>query len=175
MKDGTKDLILDPARLGDVPPYKILQAAALGYIGVDHRFLHAIVDRPETSIPALVQFAAEDRESDGVDFDEVLVDLFHHLRTPAAIPYLVALARRSPLEIPDDVVETLVQLGAASVDPLLELLEELESAGEDASDVAFALAELPVRDPRILEALTRLLEKGNPEGALLLDMYGDPA
>jgi hypothetical protein len=175
MKDGTKDLILDPSRLEDVSPYKILQAAALGYIGVDHRFLHAIVDRPETSIPALVQFAAEDREGDAVEFDEVLVDLFHHLRTPAAIPYLVDLARRFPLDIPDDVVETLVQLGAASVDALLTLFDQLESAGKDAGDVGFALSQLRVRDPRILAALTRLIEKGDPEGALLLDMYGDPA
>ncbi|HEV8037796.1 MAG TPA: SEC-C metal-binding domain-containing protein [Bryobacteraceae bacterium] len=170
-----KDLVFDPERLADVPPEKLLEAAAAGYIGVDHRFLHAMVDRPEVSIPALVRFAAEDHEDDTVELDEVLVDLFHHLRTPAAVPFLVDLVRRDPLDILDDVVETLVQFGAAAVDPLLGLLKELEAAGEDAGDLPFLLSQLRVRDPRILEALTQRLDKGDPDAALFLDMYGDPA
>jgi hypothetical protein len=170
-----KDLIFDPERLADVSPEKLLEAAAAGYIGVDHRFLHAIVDRPEVSIPALVRFAAEDHEDDTVELDEVLVDIFHYLRTPVAVPFLVNLARRDPLDILDDVVETLVQFGAASVDPLLGLLKEMEEAGEDAGDLPFLLSQLRVRDPRILEALTRRLDKGDPDAALFLDMYGDPA
>jgi hypothetical protein len=175
MKDGTKDLILDPSRLEDVPPYKILQAAALGYIGVDHRFLRAIVDRPETSIPVLVQFTAEDRESDTLDLDDVLVDLFRHLRTPAAVPFLVELVRRHPLDMDDDLVETLVQFSSDAVDPLLGLLDELNEAGDDAGDVPFLLSQLRIRDPRILDALTRRLANGDPDVALFLDMYGDPA
>ena len=170
-----KDLVFDPDRLADVPPEKLLEAAAAGYIGVDHRFLHAMVDRPEVSIPALVRFAAEDHEDDTVELEEVLVDLFHHLRTPAAVPFLVNLVRRDPLDILDDVVETLVQFGAASVDPLLGLLKELEEAGEDAGDLPFLLSQLRVQDPRILEALTRRLDNGDPDAALFLDMYGDPA
>lgn len=170
-----KDLILDPSRLADVPPDKLLEAAAAGYIGVDHRFLHAMVDRPEISIPALVRFAAEDHEQDTVIVQDALVDIFRHLRTPAAIPFLVDLARRAPLDIHDDVVETLVQFGAAAVDPLLGLLKELEEAGEDEGDVPFLLSQLRVRDPRILEALTQRLDAGDPEAALFVDMYGDPA
>ena len=169
------DLIFDPARLADVPPDKLLEAASAGYIGIDHRFLHAIVDRPEISIPALVRFAAEDHEQDTVIFQDVLVDIFRHLRTPEAIPFLVDLARRAPLDIQDDLVETLVQFGAASVDPLLGLLKELEEAREEEGDVPFLLSQLRVRDPRILEALTRRLDEGDPDAALLLDMYGDPA
>jgi hypothetical protein len=170
-----KDLIFDPERLADVPPEKLLEAAAAGYIGVDHRFLHAVVDRPGVSIPALVRFAAEDHEDDTVELDEVLVDIFHHLRTPAAVPFLVDLARRDPLDIQDDLVETLVLFGAASVDPLLGLLKEIEEAGEDAGDVPFLLSQLRVHDPRILEALTQRLANGDPEAPLLLDMYSDPA
>jgi SEC-C motif len=169
-----KDLILDPARLADVPPDKLLEAAAAGYIGVDQRFLHAIVDRPEASIPALVQFATEDHEDDPVELDDVLVDIFRHLRAPEAIPFLVELARRAPLDIQDDLVEAVVQFGSASVDPLLELLAELEEAGDDAGDVPFLLSQLRAKDDRIRAALIRRLENGDPEGALLLDMYGDP-
>jgi hypothetical protein len=170
-----EDLILDPSRLADVPPDKLLEAASAGYIGIDHRFLHAIVDRPEISIPALVRFAAEDHEQDPVRLDEDLVDIFRHLHAPEAIPFLVDLARRDPLNIPDDVVEALVQFGRAAVDPVLGLLEELDKAGEDEGDVPFLLSQLRVRDPRILEALTERLDEGDPEAALLLDMYGDPA
>jgi hypothetical protein len=170
-----KELILDPARLADVRPYRLLEAAAAGYIGVDHRFLHAIVDRPESSIPDLVRFAAEDHEDDTVGLDEDLVDIFRHLRAPEGVPFLVALARRDPLNIPDDVVEALVQFAAEAVDPVLRLLEDLENAGEDAGDVPFLLSQLRVRDPRILGVLIARLEKGDPEAALLLDMYGDPA
>jgi hypothetical protein len=170
-----KELILDPAHLDDVPAYKLLEAAAAGYIGVDHRFLHAIVDRPESSIPDLVRFAGEDHQDDTVDLDEQLVDIFRHLRTPAAVPFLVELARRDPLNIDDEVVEALVQFTAEAVDPVLKLLEELDNAGEDAGDVPFLLSQLRVRDPRILGVLTARLERGDPEAALLLDMYGDPA
>ena len=170
-----KDLILDPARLEDVPAYKLLEAAAGGFIGIDHRFLRAIVDRPESSIPDLVRFAAEDHEDDTVDLDEQLIDVFRYLRTPQAVPFLIEVARRDPLNIDDDVVEALVQFAAEAVDPVLKLLEELDNAGEDAGDVPFLLSQLRVRDPRILNVLTARLAKGDPEAALLLDMYGDPA
>ena len=46
----------------------------------------------------------------------------------------------------------IVELGAASVDPLLNLCQE----SDNAVDVAFALAALRVRDPRVLaEAVQR--------------------
>ncbi len=175
MQDRTNELILDPARLAEVPVYKVLEAAAGGYIGLDHRFLHAIVDRPESGIPDLVRFTSEDREHDTVDLDAELVDIFRHLRTPEAIPFLIELACRAALNIPDEVVETFVQFGPAAVNPLLGLLEEIEKQGDDAGDVPFLLSQLRVRDPRILEALTRRLASGDPDAALFLDMYGDPA
>lgn len=170
-----RDLILDPAHLADVPAYRLLQAAAAGYIGIDHRFLHAIVDRPESSVPDLVRFAGEDHQDDTVNLDEQLVDIFRHLRTPEAVPFLVEVARRDPLNIDDDVVEALVQFAPAAVDPVLKLLQELDDAGEDAGDVPFLLSQLRVRDPRILGVLIARLEEGDLEAALLLDMYGDPA
>jgi HEAT repeat protein len=175
MNEVPAELILDPAHLADVSPYQLLEAAAAGYVGVDHRFLHAIVDRPESSIPAMVRFVSEDREDDRVDLDTELIDIFRHLRTPAAIPFLIELARRDALNVDDSIVETLVQFGATAVEPLLQLLKEIEDAGEDAGDVPFLLSQLPVRDPRILEALEKRLADGDPDAALYLDMYGDPA
>jgi len=170
-----KEWILDPAHLGDVPVRTLLESAAAGYTGVDHRFLHAIVDRPEISIPELVRFASEDHTDDAVNLEPTLLDIFRHLRTPAAIPFLIGLARRDAPDLSDEVVEFLVQVGAAALDPLLALLEEFEKEGKDAGDVPFVLSQLRVRDPRILAALTRRLESGNEDAALFLHMYGDPA
>src|SRR6266446_1788850 len=129
------DLIFDPEQLQSVRVYRLLEAASQGYLGVDHRFLHAILDHPERSIPDLVRFAAEDHDQDPVLLDDQLLDIFRVLGTPQAIPFYVKLVREDPAEIGDDLVEAFVQLGAASVDPLLELLKELEH--EDAGDVPF--------------------------------------
>ncbi len=52
------DLILDPGRYEGVPAYTLLEAAACGYIAVDQRLLHAILDQPERAVPDLVRFGA---------------------------------------------------------------------------------------------------------------------
>lgn len=169
------DLIVDPSHLADIPAQKLLASAAAGYVGIDHRFLHAILDRPETSLPALVAFAAEDHAKDPVDLDTVLLDVFRFLKTPEAIPFLIQLLRQAELEPDDDLIEAWVQLGAAAVDPLLQLFAELEAEGDDPGEVPFLLSQLRVRDPRILEAFIRQLARGDIDAALYLDMYGDPA
>ncbi len=81
--------------------------------------------------------------------------------------------RDNPSDVPDDLVESVVELGEAAVGPVLTLLGELD--GKDAGDVPFVLAALRVRDPRVLEALTRRLENDPQDAALCLEMYGDPA
>jgi hypothetical protein len=170
-----KELILDPARLAEAPVYLLLKSASAGYTAVDHRFLAAILDRSDASIPDLVRFASEDHEKDPVNLSAPLVDIFRHLRATEAIPFLIDLVRREALDVDDDLVASMVQLGAAAVNPLLQLLEEIEAAGGDAGDVPFLLSQLRVRDARILGALTRRLAGGDSEAALFLDMYGDPA
>ncbi|HYL78923.1 MAG TPA: SEC-C metal-binding domain-containing protein [Bryobacteraceae bacterium] len=169
------DLILDPERLDNVPVYTLLEAVALGYLGVDHRFLHAIVDHPEKTIPDLVRFAAEDRTDDRLDTDSVLLDIFRYMPTPEALPFLVRLVGRDPFDLEDDLVEAFVQVGAAAIDPLLELLDELDQEGEGAGEVPFLLSVLQVRDPRILDALTHRLAIDDLDTVLHLDFYGDPA
>ena len=174
MSKASGDLILDPERLAEVPVYQLLEAAAAGYIAVDHRFLHAIVDHPERSIPDLVRFAAEDHRHDAINLAGELFDIFRYLRTPEALPFFIRLLREDPETLSDDLVEAFVELGAASVDPLLQLLTELDEAHKPLGEVPFILAVLNVRDQRILEALTRLARK-EPDAAMFLDMYGDPA
>src|SRR5260370_25420690 len=165
------DLIFDPERLLVVPVYQLLEAATQGYLGVDHRFLHAILDQPERSIPDLVRFAAEDHDQDPVLLDDQLLEIFRVLGTPEGIPFYMKVLRKDPADIDDDLVEAIVQLGAASVDPLLELLKQFDD--EDAGDVPFVLSVLHVRDDRILEALTNRLDYDPGDAAVCLEIYGD--
>jgi hypothetical protein len=140
---------------------------------VDQRLLHAILDFPENSLPDIVRFAAQNHENDLMDLDPLLIDLFRYLHTPAALPFFLRVMRDNPSDVPDDLVESIVELGDAAVDPVLQLLDELD--GNDAGDVPFVLAALRVRDRRVLEALTRRLESDPQDAALCLEMYGDPA
>jgi hypothetical protein len=164
---------LDPGRYEGVPAYQLLEAAGHGYIAADQRLLHAILDYPENSLPDLLRFAAQDHDSDLMDLDPLLIDLFRALHAPAALPFFMHVIRGNPADVPDDLVESIVELGKAAVEPMLELLGELE--GRDAGDAPFVLAALRVRDPRVLEALTRRLENDAQDAALCLEMYGDPA
>jgi SEC-C motif/HEAT repeats len=140
---------------------------------VDQRLLRAILDHPQESLPDLVRFAAENHEDDLMDLDPLLIDLFRSLKTPEAVPFFVQVIRKNAGDVPDDLVESLVELGAPAVESLLGLLAELE--GDDAGDVPFALAALRVRDPRILAALVGRLDSDPQDAALCLEMYGDPA
>ncbi len=173
------DLILDPERLDTVPVYTLLEAVALGYLGADHRLLHAIVDHPEKAIPDLVRFAAADRPDDRLDVDDLLLSIFRYMPAPEAVPFLVRLVRRDPFDVEDDLVEAFAQVSTAAIDPLLELLDELDQQAGDPGvgpgEIPFLLSVLQVRDPRILDILTRRLAIDDPDSVLHLDFYGDPA
>ena len=151
--------------------YTLLEAAAQGYIAIDHRFLHAVLDHPEQAIPDLVRFAAAGHDDDPLDLDEPLIDIFRYFNTPQALPFLVDLVRRDAHDVSEVVVESLAALGSAAVDPLLDLLNQLSDPG----DVPFLLSELNVRDPRILDVLNGRLAVDPFDAALCLEIYGDPA
>jgi hypothetical protein len=133
--------------------------------------LRALLDRPERSVSDLLGFASEDHTQDAVDLDEVLLDIFRYLRAPDAMPYYVELIRRNPEDVSDELVESIAELGSSAVDPLLELLQELEDPGE----LPFVLSVLGVRDPRILRALERGLDDDALNATMSLEIYGDPA
>jgi HEAT repeat protein len=88
------------------------------------------------------------------------------------MPFLLDAIRIAPDEIPDEVIEAIHSFGSDAIDPLLELYEELGE--EEGGEVAFLLASLHVRDPRILKLLLDRLEYDAAEGAFLLGVYGDP-
>jgi hypothetical protein len=170
----TRGLILSPSQYSQVPTYDLLRAAEQGFVGLDHRFLHAIVDDPEKSIPDLLRFGLEmeEREDRREDLGEDLIQIFRHLRTPRAIPYLIAYLRRNHLDATIPVICAFQEIGAAAVEPLLDFYRE--AGAEEDSDAAFLLGSLGVRDPRILQALIERLKNDPADAAHCLSAYGDP-
>lgn len=158
------------------PVYTLLDQAAQGRIGIDQRWLHAILDRGPDAVEDIVRFGMLPPGENRLDLTDDLVAMVRHLRDPRALGYLTEVVRRDPADVPDDVNFALPAFGAAAVEPLLKLAQELEE--DQAGEVAFLLAGLGqkgVRDPRILELLLDRLDYDLRDGALCLGLYGDPA
>jgi len=168
------DLILDPQRLDAVPVATLLEAAGRAFVGVDGRFLHAIVDRPGEAIPELVRFAAEEHPEHTIDLDEPLLDIFRYLGTPEAVPFFIRMLGENLLAT-DELIEAFERVAPAAIDPLLQLAEKAEQSNQDPGDIPFLLAVLHQRDPRILPVLLRNFEKNGPAEAFYFEAYGDPA
>ncbi len=168
-----RSLILSSQQYTQVSTYDLLWAAERGFVGIDHRALHAIVDDPEKSIPDLVRFGLEDHPDRRVDLSEDLIQIFRHLRTPRSIPYLLAYLRRNHMDATMPVILAFREIGEPAVAPLLEFYNEVK-ADED-SDAAFLLGSLGIRDPRILEVLLARLANDPADAAHCLAAYGDPA
>ena len=166
-------MFLDPGKLSEASPAEVLDAASRGHLGLDHRFLHAFLDRRDEALPAVIAFSQRDRSDDTVDLAPELIALFRYWKTPESIPFLINYIRQDPEEVPDEAVETLAELGAPALEPLLALYDELEET--ESSEVAFILANLKVKDERILKILLDRLEYDLSDTAMLLGIYGDPA
>jgi len=163
----------DPNQLASVEPTVILDSIAHGYLALDHRALRSLIERPDETVAAIAGFAKRDHSEDVVDLESDLVALIRHLRVPGGIPFLIDSIRVAPIEIPDDVIETLVLLGQPAVGPLLQLHAELDET--ESGEVAFILASLRVHDDRILKVLLDRLQFDAGDGAFLLGLYQDPA
>ena len=150
----------------------MLAAAASGYLGLDHRFLHSLLDRPDESLPALLDFAERDRSSDAVDLAPELISIFRYWKTPESIPFFIGYIEEEPTDIPDEAVEAMVEFGESALEPLLALYERLDES--EGGEVAFILANLRVKDDRVLQHLLERLEFDLPDTVLLLGVYGDP-
>ena len=166
-------MFLDPDKLGEAAPAEILEAAAKGHLGVDHRFLHALLDRPAEALPDVLAFAERDRTEDVVDLAPELVALLRSWKTPEAVPFLVRYIKEDPQDVPDEAVEALVEIGQPALEPLLALYGELDES--ESGEVAFILANLRTRDERVLKILLDRLEYDLADTVLLLGIYGDPA
>ena len=170
---NTKNSFIDPAEYGSVPVYDLMVAAASGHAGIDQRFVHAILDRGVEAVPELLRFALEDHSEAPVNLEEDLIAIFRHLRSPDALNFYIKCIRESPDDVPDELIDAIVPIGQAALEPLVALYEELGE--EQGGDVAFLLAALGIRDPRILKILEDRLEYDAGDAALALSVYRDPA
>ena len=161
----------DPDKLNQLAPSEVLEAAASGHLGLDHRFLRALIDRSQQALPAAITFARRDRSADAIDLAPELIALFRYWNTPDAVPFLVGYIKEDPENVPDEVLEALVAIGKPALEPLLVLYGELDESAS--GEVAFVLASLGVREKRILDLLIERLEYDLSDTVLLLGIYGD--
>ncbi|MDQ2774750.1 MAG: hypothetical protein M3Y57_07490 [Acidobacteriota bacterium] len=166
-------MFLDPNKLDQSTHIEILDSAAHGHLGLDHRFLRAFLDRKAEALPAVLAFAERDRSRDAVDIAPELIGLLRYWKTPEAAGFLVRYIKEDPEDVPDEVIEALVEIGRPALDPLLALYGELDES--EAGDVAFVLANLRIRDQRVLQLLIDRLQFDISDSLLLLGIYGDSA
>jgi hypothetical protein len=165
-------LILDPDKLSDAAPAELLAAASKGHLGLDHRFLHSLLDRPEEAFPAVLEFSRHNFADDIVDLSPDLLLLFRHWKRAEGLEFIIKYIAEDPAEVPDEAIEALVAIGAPALEPLLKLYAELDE--ENSGEIAFILANLGVKDPRILQLLLDRIEFDLSDTVLLLVSYGDP-
>jgi hypothetical protein len=166
-------VIILPAGYDTAAPYDLLREAEMGRVGFDQRLLRSLVARPAETLAGVVRFGGEYHEDRLVNLDEQLLDLCRYFRAPEVLPYYFELLRRSEDSVPDPLVEAFAEMGAPAVDSLVERYEK--GGADERADLPFLMAALGTRDPRILSILLRTLETDAYEGALCLDLYGDPA
>jgi HEAT repeat protein len=166
--------MLTPDQFQSASAYQLLAAAGEGKVGVDHRWLKALLEKPqEEVVAAILQFGSEDHLDDPVFLESELIAILRHLRTPDAVPFYVGLVREEPTDVPDELVDAFYEVRHAALEPLLSLYDELQE--EQGSEVAFLLASFRIPDERVLRILLDRLEYDAGDGAIALGMYGDPA
>jgi HEAT repeats len=166
-------MLLDPNQLQSVSPARILDDIVHGRLDIDHRVLHALLDRPQETLPPLVAVSKTGLWQCSTDLEIDLAQLFRALQAPEGIPFLIEAVRQNPDDVADEVMEALHSYGRPALDALLDLYKEFDEA--DSDEIAFLLASFRLRDERVLDVLLERIEFDASEGAFLLGVYGDPA
>jgi HEAT repeat protein len=165
--------MLPASQYANASVHDLLNEAAHGRIGLDQRWLKAIVDRGPAAAKELIEFGLHCPETARVELTDDIVAILRYFHAPEAMPYFVEVIRRDPTEVPDDIYFALGAYGESAIEPLVKLYHEVEE--EESGDIAFALAALRPRDPRVLQILVERLEYDMEDAALALGLYGDPA
>ncbi|HYO80491.1 MAG TPA: hypothetical protein VES20_03750, partial [Bryobacteraceae bacterium] len=164
--------MITPDKYSAASVRELLEAAARGKAAVDRRWLQAILERGEQAVPEIVEFGTRQDDDDPIDISWEIVCILYQLASPAGVPWLIDYLRVEP-DVPDHFIGALRRVRQHALEPLLELYAGMEE--DEAGEVAFCLAALGVRDPRILGLLEDRLEYDLSEGAVALGLYGDPA
>jgi hypothetical protein len=163
------DVIIPPDRYDRTPPEKLIEAAALGLIGIDHRLLHSVLDDRERAIAGILAYWEGDREEDRVSLSEDLIRIARYLNSERLIPVLVDLVAEYAGDVPDELVETVCGFRGAALEPLLVLYREL--GPETVSEVPFLLASLGVKDERIEDVIRDLGALDPADASFCLEIY----
>jgi HEAT repeat protein len=166
-------MLIQPSRFDSTPANALIEQAGLGRLGFDQRLVKALTSRPGEAVPALVQYGLNPPESARLQIDADLLNLLAAMPGNDGLDYVISLLREGFSEIPESMLDITRRAGAAAVDALVKLYRELEE--DSSSEVAFLLAGLGIRDPRILEINLERLEFDMEDGAMLLGLYGDKA
>lgn len=166
-------MIINPEHLGSYSVYDLLQAASHATVGIDKRWLHALIDNAEKNLPEIARFAAEDHSEDPVPLDEDLISIFRYLKSPQGLPFLLRLIRENSVDISDEVVEAMVEIGQPAVEPLLQLYSELGAL--DGGEVAFLLAGMGIKDEPIKNILLERIDISWHDALFHLEVYRDPS
>ena len=149
----------------------LLNEAAHGRVGIDQRWLKAILDRGPAAAPEVIAFARKFPETARLDLGDDLIAMLRFWKAPEALDYYLDFLRANPDEVPDDVHFALQEIGATATPRLIDLYNELGE--EQGGEIAFALATIRPRDPRVLTLLSERLEYDMEDAALALGLYGD--
>ncbi|MDX2150814.1 MAG: SEC-C metal-binding domain-containing protein [Bryobacteraceae bacterium] len=166
-------MALTPDRFHQASVTELLEAGANARVGLDQRWVRAIVERGAAAVDELVRFGMVEPSDDvPVSLEEDILAMLRHLRSPKALPFYVEMLRRDPFEMPDDLLAAFLDLGEPAVEPLLELYAEL--GDEQGGEVAFVLAALGVRHPMVKEILVRRLDLDPIDASIALALFRDP-
>jgi hypothetical protein len=167
------NLFPTPETFSQYSAYDLLRAASHGRVGLDQRLIRAILDRDRDALrPDLIRFAAIAAD-EPLDLRVDLVEILRRVKTVEAIPFYLSILKEYGDDYPDELIEAVIEMGEPIVEPLLNLYEELGE--EQGGPVAFLLAGLKIRDPRIYQLLVEEFEYDTGEGAFHLAIYGDLA
>ena len=164
-----------PETFANYSVFDLLTSAAYGRIGVDQRLVQSILDRGDAAVDEVASFADEPFEQENTaNLTRWLFLLLRHYKTPRALPFLISLVKANLDELPEELMEAVLEIGSPAVDPIIALYDELDD-DDLLGEVAFLLASFRNRDPRILKRLLDYFEYDAVDGAIILNSFGDPA
>ena len=164
-----------PETFKDQSVTELLTAAAYGRIGFDKRLASSILDRGEAAIPEVVKFAETPfSDEQTANLTRYLFLMLRHFRTPQAVPFLVTLVIANIEELPEELMEAVLEVGTPAAEALIKLYDEIDE-DELHGETAFLLAAFRNRDPRILKRLLDHFEYDAADGNIILNTFGDPA
>lgn len=147
----------------------LVEAAGAGHIGIDQRLVRAIIENPNIA-EELPHHKLEDLSETEVDLLPLFFDLYRHIGGVLANCFYVTLMAIEAHHGLPEFFEAVAELGHDGIEPLLEFAGSPE--GKDlGAEIAFMLAALQVKDPRVELFLLRRLDLDPWDTAISMGLY----